>query len=77
MVPGAYKLRVFLLFLVTSAILSGCSKTNYRWLYYDETYCADKWDRHMVNEKLKEYRELSQWQRDQGCRDRDLFRPGG
>lgn len=54
MVSGAYKLRVFLLFLVTSAILSGCSKTNYRWLYYDETYCADKWDRHMVNEKLKE-----------------------
>jgi hypothetical protein len=48
------RVRVFLALLVLSAILSGCGKSNVRWVVYDETLCADKWEYSPVNEKLKD-----------------------
>ena len=49
------KLRTFSVLLVVSILLFGCGKTgNYKWLHYDETYCADKWDGNINNEKLKD-----------------------
>src|SRR3954465_13993337 len=48
------RVRAFLALLVLSAILSGCGKSNVRWVVYDETLCADKWEYSPVNEKLKD-----------------------
>jgi len=37
------------------ALLVGCGKRNdIVWVYYDETRCADRWERSNSNEKLKD-----------------------
>ena len=45
---GSFFLLCFLTFL-----FSDCTKSNYRWVYYDETKCADKWDYKNNQEELK------------------------
>jgi hypothetical protein len=35
-------------------LLLSCTKSNVKWVYYDETRCADKWEYTYNNEKLKE-----------------------
>lgn len=49
-----HKSRIVLTFCVLSLVFSGCTKSNFRWLYYDETNCADKWEKNIINEKLKD-----------------------
>jgi hypothetical protein len=45
---------IFTLFvLITAALHTGCTKSNMRWVFYDETLCADRWEYHINNEKLK------------------------
>ena len=53
MFQGLHMFRTLLVLLVVPAILSGCGKSNVRWVHYDETYCADKWEKSINNEKLK------------------------
>jgi hypothetical protein len=44
-----------ILFVSLLFILAGCGKNNkIAWVYYDETICADKWERTINNEKLKD-----------------------
>ena len=47
--------------LITLLLLAGlsffmfsCGKNNMKWLYYDETVCADKWEYNINNERLKD-----------------------
>ena len=55
MFQGLHMFRTFLVLLVVSALIFGCGKSgNVRWLHYDETYCADKWEHNINNEKLKD-----------------------
>jgi|GEM_PF-1032407 len=54
MFQGLHMFRTLLVLLVVSAVLFGCGKSgNVRWVHYDETYCADKWEKSVNNEKLK------------------------
>lgn len=54
MFQGLHMFRTFFVLLAVSALLFGCGKSgNVRWLHYDETYCADKWEKSVNNEKLK------------------------
>jgi hypothetical protein len=47
--------KVLFLSLIISVFLLGCGKSmSVKWVYYDETQCADKWDFSPINEKLKE-----------------------
>ena len=51
--------RMFRTFFVLSSliavIVAGCGKSgSVRWVHYDETFCADRWERSSNNEKLKE-----------------------
>lgn len=48
--------RVRSLFVVMSValIFMSCNKTNMKWVYYDETICADRWEFNINNEKLKD-----------------------
>lgn len=49
------KLKVLFAVLVFPIMLISCGKSgNVKWVYYDETYCSDKWDYHVNNELLKE-----------------------
>lgn len=55
MVPSLYKIRTFLFLLAISALFFGCSKSGrVRWIHYDETYCSDRWDHNINNEKYKD-----------------------
>jgi hypothetical protein len=46
------KVFTALLFLL---LVGGCGKNvNVSWVYYDETICADRWDRSNNNEVLKD-----------------------
>lgn len=50
------KHRIFslLVFFSFFLLISGCGKRNdIEWVYYDETRCADRWDRSNSNEVLK------------------------
>ena len=47
--------RTFFVLSVFIAVIAGCGKSgNVRWVHYDETNCADRWERSNNNEKLKE-----------------------
>jgi hypothetical protein len=52
------KIRITKITLWTAALLSvfmlACTKTQMRWVYYDETRCADKWEYSLNNERLKQ-----------------------
>lgn len=55
MIQHLLSLRTLFLVLVVSTLLSGCSKSyRFRWVSYDETYCADRWDKNINNERLKD-----------------------
>lgn len=48
-------LRTIFLLVVVSTLFFGCSKSyRFRWVSYDETNCADRWERNMNNERLKD-----------------------
>jgi hypothetical protein len=51
----SFKLKLGLSVLVITAFLAACGKSgNVKWVHYDETRCADKWDYDINNEKLKD-----------------------
>jgi len=54
MVPYLRKFRTLLFLLAISAVFSDCGKSSFKWLHYDETVCADRWEYSMNNEKLKD-----------------------
>lgn len=54
MVTYLRKFKSTFLILVVTTLLFGCGKSNVKWVVYDETYCADKWDYNINNEKLKD-----------------------
>lgn len=63
--------RIFSLILILSAFVLGCGKSgNVRWVQYDETYCADRWDYNINNEKLKE--NITTYLKDQGIKVLEL-----
>jgi hypothetical protein len=46
---------LFAVSLFTMLLVSSCSKYGrVAWVYYDETLCADKWERPLNNERLKD-----------------------
>ncbi|WP_317896913.1 hypothetical protein [Aurantibacillus circumpalustris] len=46
--------RTFLVLSIIFVLISGCGKLGgVKWLHYDETFCADKWEKNVNNEKLK------------------------
>ena len=49
-------LRAFSISLVLTALMWGCAKPSKKvtWMYYEETYCADRWTYTNSNERLKE-----------------------
>jgi len=51
---SAYSLLLLLLLGVFTLLAPGCKKnTTYKWVNYDETYCADGWEYTSNNETLK------------------------
>jgi hypothetical protein len=51
-----YRTRSFCFALLIILFSFGCGKNagNVRWVYYDETKCADKWTTTLNNEALKQ-----------------------
>ncbi|PBQ34442.1 hypothetical protein CNR22_22565 [Sphingobacteriaceae bacterium] len=48
-------LRSIFFLLVVSTVFFGCTKSyRFKWVNYDETYCADRWEKNMNNERLKD-----------------------
>ncbi len=45
---------VSLMVSVTSVLTSSCKSNSNKWVYYDETYCADFWKYSGNNEVLKQ-----------------------
>jgi hypothetical protein len=55
MYQGLLMFRTFLVLVIISALISGCGKSgNVKWLHYNETNCADKWEKTINNEGLKD-----------------------
>jgi hypothetical protein len=47
--------RILILAVLSIFIIAGCGKAkNVKWVFYDETYCADKWEKSLNNERLKQ-----------------------
>jgi hypothetical protein len=50
-----YMIRYFLLVLTIALFSVSCTKQKQaKWMYYQETICADKWEYTINNEKLKD-----------------------
>lgn len=50
-----YSKKSFFTLLLIGILFVNCSKTsNVKWMYYNETQCADKWPFDLNNEKLKQ-----------------------
>lgn len=53
----AQRLLMFRAFFISFSLILvfyGCNKSNVRWLHYDETNCADRWEYDVNNERLKD-----------------------
>lgn len=48
----------------------GCTKSNMKWVNYDETQCADRWEFNINNEKLKE--NVTSYYKGKGVRIYDI-----
>lgn len=50
-----FSYKALFVVLLFSVVVAGCVKPrNVKWVSYNETRCADKWDYSPVNEKLKD-----------------------
>lgn len=50
-----FRTRFLAHLIIIAAVTAACGKSGrVRWVNYDETVCADKWEYNMNNERLKE-----------------------